>query len=180
MDFEELIELARDSYVGQFAHFADMQNKAHPEGVIEVKLEVSEEAGLYRSLYCADYLTGPPGDPDMPQIVELAPDSEVAFEAVVVTLNELEMTVEALDWHEMNIAMTGAPATLQGLDAWFETWFDPEDQNVDLDSRFSGHIHSLLVDGEHLHIDFGTAPVQAFVDLMVLIEMNGCSAVRVF
>jgi len=180
MEFEELIELARDSYVGQFAHFADMQARAHPDGVPEVKLEVSEEAGLYRSLYCADYMTGQPDEAQMPQIVELAPDSEVTFEPVVVTLNELEMTVEALDWHEMNFSLTGAPDTLQGIDAWFETWFDPDDANVDLDSRFSGHIHSLLIDGEHLHVDFGTAPVQAFVDLLVLLEMNGCQAVRVF
>lgn len=179
MDFEELIELARDSYVGQFAHFADVQAKAHPGGVAEVKLEVSVEAGLYRSLYCADYMTGPAHD-DAPQIVELSPDEEVAFDPIVVTLNELEMTVEALDWHEMNLSLTGAPETLQGLEAWFETWFDPEDRNIDLDSRFSGHIHSLLVDNDHLHVDFGTAPVQALIDLLLLIEMNGCTAVRVF
>ncbi|MDC7684006.1 hypothetical protein PQU92_12020 [Asticcacaulis sp. BYS171W] len=185
MEFEELIELARDSYVGQFVNFADTQLKTYPEGTPEIKVMVAEDSGLYRGLYCADFITVDPEESEAPRIIELAPEEEVTFEPIEVTLGEMEMTVEALSWHDMNLTLVDAPMPhegggVQGIEAWFETWFDPEDVNVDLDSRFSGHIHSLIIDGDNLHVDFGTAPVQALIDLLLLIEMNGCAGVKVF
>lgn len=178
MDFEDLLELARDSYVGQFLTFADQQVVAQPDGTLEAKLVVTADAGLYRELYCADFVY----EDDGGKIVELTPDEEVSFEPVVATLGDMQITLERLNWHDVSIEITDRPDTsgLQGIDAWFETWFDPDEQNPDLDSRFSGHIHSLLVDGVNLHVDFGTAPVQALIDLLLLLEMNACAAIRVF
>jgi hypothetical protein len=176
LDFEDLLELARDSYVDQFKNFVDQHIKKYIQGGPEVKLKLSEESSLYKSIYCADFITPDKGV----QIIEMDPDRELSFDPLVVSLGEMEMTVEALNWDDIKLTHTGAPEILQGVDAWFQTWFDPEDENINLDTRFSGHIHSLLIENNSLSVDFGTAPVQAFIDLLLLLEMNGAKALKIF
>jgi hypothetical protein len=61
LDFEDLLELARDSYVDQFKNFVDQHIKKYVQGGPEVKLKLPEESPLYKSIYCADFIT--PGLP---------------------------------------------------------------------------------------------------------------------
>ncbi|MDC7676300.1 hypothetical protein [Asticcacaulis machinosus] len=175
MDFEDLMELSRDSYVSQFASFVEKQQALHDKGSAEVKFQLSDQSGLYRRLYCADYASGGEGG----QIVEMTPDEEVSFDPISVSLGELEMTVQRLSWHDVTLTVEGAALPPDAFAEWFETWFDPEDVNTDWDSKFSSHVHSLLLDGHDIHVDFGTAPVEALVDLFVLIEEAGIKAATV-
>ncbi len=178
MEFEDLIDLVRDSYLGQFSEFIDQQVKtAEAEGAKkgtgEVKLQLPEDSGLYRNYYCADFM----GADDASNIVELSPDEEVTFDAVDVTLGQMEMRVERLQWNDLNIALDG-PLDGRDLAEWFEQWFDPEDAVFDPDTRFSGNIHSLTIDGESLAVDLGTAPSDALVDLLATLEALGYKHIR--
>ncbi|ESQ86341.1 hypothetical protein AEAC466_03840 [Asticcacaulis sp. AC466] len=171
MEFEELIELARESYMGQFVTFADMQAKTHIKGKAEVKF-VLEDSDLYRNYYCADYASSEDGN-----ITELMPDEEVSFDPIEVSLEDMDMRVERLQWNDINIK-SEPPLTDAELADWFETWFDPDDKTFDPDTRFSGNIHSLTIDGEGIHVDMGTAPLDAFVELLVLYQGLGYSEIR--
>ncbi len=174
MEFEDLIELVRDGYVGQFSDFIDQQTKAHATGAGEVKLHLSEGSGLYRDLYCADFIAGEDAD----NVIELSPEEEVTFDPVDVTLGAMEMHVERLQWNDINIRVAGG---IDGRDLadWFETWFDPDEKTFDPDTRFSGNVHSLTVDDDGIHVDLGTAPADALVDLLATLENLGCLVVTI-
>ncbi|GGZ27130.1 hypothetical protein [Asticcacaulis endophyticus] len=175
MDFEDLMELSRDSYVSQFASFIEKQQALHDKGSAEVKFQLSDHSGLYRQFYCADYASNDDGV----QIVEMTPDEEVSFDSISVSLGELEMTVQRLNWHDVTLTLEGEALPPEAFAEWFETWFDPDETNTDWDSKFSSHVHSLLLDGHDIHVDFGTAPVEALVELFVLIEGAGVKAATV-
>ncbi len=174
MEFEDLIEMVRDSYVDQFSEFVDTQTKATgPKGAAEVKLVLPDDSGLYRNLYCADYSRADEGD-----VIELLPEEEVTFDPVDVSLNDMNMHIERLLWNDVTIATERAVDSLE-LAEWFETWFDPDDTSFDPDTRFSGNIHSLSLDETGVHVDLGTAPVEALVDLLIVFEASGHSQIKV-
>ena len=56
MEFEDLIELVRDSYIVQFSEFMTRVQNEHGDGLGEVKLQLSENSSLYRNYYCADFI----------------------------------------------------------------------------------------------------------------------------
>lgn len=174
MEFEDLIELVRDSYIAQFSEFITRVKKEHGDGAGEVKLQLPEDSGLYRNYYCADFIRAD----DSGNLIELAPDEEVTFDPVDVTLGLMEMHVERLQWNDVTLRIEGE---LDGrdLDEWFDKWFDPDDTTFDPDTRFSGNIHSLTVDAEGIHIDFGTAPSDALVDILLALEDLGYRKVRI-
>lgn len=167
MEFEDLLSLARDSYVGQFISFIDHQAQAGEPGASEVKLQL-EKSSLYRHYYCVDFLS----DTGENRAVELSADEEVTFDPVEVTLGTMAMSVKRLQWDDVVIDLDG-PIDPRDLDEWFEDWFDPDGETFDPDTRFSGNIHSLLIEGQTVSADFGTAPVEALIELLVLIESLG-------
>ncbi|MGI8840197.1 MAG: hypothetical protein ACR2F8_05370 [Caulobacteraceae bacterium] len=62
---------------------------------------------------------------------------------------------------------------------WFEYWFDPDERRHDPSLKLSGKIHSLLVDEATASVDFGTAPTDAFWQLLGILESAGASDIKV-
>jgi len=175
VDFEELLELARDSYVAQFAEFVDRQKAEFAQGAAEVKLQVTGESDYYRNYFCADFAPG--GDED--QILELAAEEEVTFDPVEVSLGNMDMTVTRLAWNDLTITANDKTLLAGDFADWFETWFDPEETSFDPDTRFSACIHSLKVTGSQVTVDLGTAPITALADLLMLFEGLGSRSLSV-
>ncbi|MDI7773868.1 hypothetical protein [Asticcacaulis sp. EMRT-3] len=176
MEFGELLLLVRDSYISQFAAFIDQQNASHIGGAPEVKFELSEDSEIFGHIYCADYAS----EEDGGHVVELAPDEEISFDPLEVSFGAMEIAVTRLAWHDMTISIgQGGHVAPEALAPWFETWFDPDEQRFDPDTRFSGNIHALTLDRDGLNVDFGTAPMDAFVELIDLLEEQGCKAVAI-
>lgn len=178
MEFGDLLNLVRDSYITQFAAFVDQQKASHDEGSPEVKFELSD-SDFFGNAYCADYASPEDGG----HVVELSPDEEISFDPLQVSFGEMEMSVTRLAWHDMTFSLAPgciAPDRIAPmLQPWFETWFDPEEQRFDPDTRFSGNIHALTLDADGMNIDFGTAPLDAFVELIERLETEGCKAVAI-
>ena len=172
MEFEDLLELARDSYLEQFATFVDKQRAQSDKGVVEVKLKVPEVGGGHRNYYCADYATDG-------QMLELQSEEEVTFDTVEVTLGDMDMVISRLVWDDITIKAGDRAVSGDDFSEWFETWFDPEETTFDPDTRFSACIHSLRVDEGGVSVDFGTAPITALADLLMRFESLGCRALSV-
>ncbi len=175
MEFEELLELARDSYVGQFADFVDRQAVLFGKGAAEVKLQISGDSEYYRNYFCADFGSGE----DDGHIIELAAEEEVTFDPVEVSLGNMDMTINRLVWNDITIVSNDRTLLAGDFAEWFETWFDPEETSFDPDTRFSACIHSLKVDSTQVTVDFGTAPVTALADLLMRFESLGCQSLTV-
>ncbi len=175
MEFEELLELARDSYVGQFADFIDKQTALFDKGSAEVKLQISGDSEFYRNYFCTDFASGDDGG----HIVELAAEEEVTFDPIEVSLGAMEMTVSRLVWNDITISSNDRTLLASDFAEWFETWFDPEETTFDPDTRFSACIHSLVVTSSLVTVDFGTAPITALADLLMRFESLGCQSLTV-
>ena len=175
MDFEELLELARDSYMDQFATFIENQTRQYETGSAEVKFEVPEDGGFYRNYYCCDYASSDGGG----HIIEMTPEEEVTFDPIEVSLGDMEMTVGRLVWNDINITANDVTLLADDFSEWFDTWFDPDETNFDPDTRFSACIHSLRIDKNVVSVDLGTAPIVALADLLMRFESLGCQSLTV-
>lgn len=176
LEFGDLLNLVRDSYITQFSAFVDQQRAGHDNGGPEVKFELTEDSDFFGHAYCADYASPEDGG----HVVELSPDEEISFDPLQVSFGEMEMAVTRLAWHDMTFSLPqGAQVAPDRIAPWFETWFDPNEERFDPDTRFSGNIHALTLDADGMNVDFGTAPLDAFIELVELLEAEGCKAVAI-
>lgn len=72
-----------------------------------------------------------------------------------------------------------ADKPLDGLDRWFSQWFDEEEKRLDPTAEFSESIHSLLSEADRLSVDFGSAPITAFWELLNLVQAGGARSILV-
>ena len=177
MDLASFIGRVRDHYVEQFEAFAADQARGSAQGASEVKLKLQDSSELFGHVYCVDYLKGDTGDG--PKVVEFQPARILSFSEVQGSIGDADLFVEHLRWDDVVIhhdAPTMPPDTLL---AWFERWFDPNDARHAVGEEISRAIHSMLVRPGILSIDFGTAPPEAFVELLVLLEEHGALSIHV-
>jgi hypothetical protein len=173
MDVEALTARIREHYIGQFRAFVADQKQGCVKGASEVKLRLSPESRIFQELYCVDFIKNDP-----PEIVELQPERVLSFKPISGAIGDARLRIEHLCWDDVEIYHDlGMP--LKGIDQWFALWFDENDERLEATAEFSNAIHSLLVEADHLSIDFGSAPIVAFWELLALLEASGAKSIRV-
>jgi hypothetical protein len=175
MDLAAFVTRMRDHYVDQFRAFAGKQRASCTQGASEVKLKLSEQSGLFDRLYCADFIR----NDGTQKIVELQPESILAFEPIVGTLGQASLAIEHLQWDDVLIRHDLADLPSDQLSNWFQLWFDPEDSRHDPHAELSEIIHSMLLQPNCISVDFGTAGAGAFWDILQLLEDAGASRIEV-
>ena len=172
---EALIKSIRDHYVEQFTGFVALLRGEFGSGFGEVKFQIDNCEGLFRHLYCVDFLANNDGSVI---VREMQPDRILTFEPFTGSIGEADLEVRALRWDDV-IIDHDIQAPVDGLEAWFETWFDPEDKRYDQAAEFSNGIHSLSAYPGRVAVDFGTAEPQAFWDLMRVLLDAGARQIRI-
>ena len=175
MDIVALIARARDHYVEQFEAFANAQSHNCTTGSPEVKLRLGDHSALFDRLCCVDFIK----NDGKTEVIELQPDRVLSFEPVLGSFGAASVTIEHLRWDDIVIHHDATELPSSGVADWFQLWFDPDDKRHNPTSRLSGIIHSLLVQPGELDIDLGSAPPEAFWDMLTLIERAGAKAIRV-
>ena len=187
MDVVDLVTRVRDHFIEQFGAFVEQQEDACKFGSPEVKLQMSPDSALYEQLYCVDFIK-PSGEADESDeddgeeldedeinegMVDFQPGFFLEFDPTSGTFGSMAVEIEQLRWDDVIIRHDLEPLPEDRIAEWFELWFDPEDERYDPEARFGGIIHSLLVEPGLISVDFGTAPVNAFWDLLELLESSG-------
>jgi hypothetical protein len=173
MDVEAFTARMRQHYIEQFRAFVAEQKQSCVKGAPEVKLRLGLESGLYRQLYCIDFIKNDP-----PELIELQPERFLSFEALAGAIGDARLSIEHLRWDDVLI-YHDLGMSPEGTDQWFARWFDEEEERLEATAEFSNTIHSLLVEVNRLSIDFGTAPTAAFRELLDLLEAAGAKSIRV-
>jgi hypothetical protein len=171
MDPTAFVTHIRDHYVDQFRAFAEHQRASCAQGSSEVKLQLSEQSGLFGRLYCVDFLKNDGAS----EVVEFQPEHILTFEPIVGTFGRASLSIEHMRWDDVLIRNDLDALPLDELSHWFQLWFDPEDARHNPDAQLSGTIHSLLLQPNCISIDFGTADPEAFWDILLLLENAGAS-----
>ena len=175
MDIVALIAHARDHYVEQLEAFANAKSNDCTTGSPEVRLRLGDHSMLFNRLYCVDFIK----NDGKAEAIDLQPDRVLSFEPVLGSFGSASVTIEHIRWDDMVIRHDATELLSSGVADWFQLWFDPDDKRHNPTSRLSGIIHGLLVQPGELDIDFGSAPPEAFWDILTLVERAGAKAIRV-
>ena len=161
-------------YLDQFRVFVEEQRRNCIQGSAEVKFQIGEESGLFRGLCCVDFIK----NDGQVEPAELQPDF-VTFEPISGRLGLAELLIEQLQWNDVVIHHTLAASPLDQIGAWFQHWFDPDDERYVEGAEFGNIIHSLSIRPKALSVDFGTASPDAFWSLLALLEAAGTAGLRI-
>jgi hypothetical protein len=170
------ITRVRDHYVEQFRAFAEEQKRECAVGASEVKLELSDKSELFRRMYCVDFIEK---NGDKHRVVELQPALFLKFNTISGSFGAAVLSIEHLRWDDVEIHHDLPALPIDAISEWFDRWFDPEDSRLDQNADVSTVIHSLYVRPGVLSIDLGTAPPDAFWDILAILERAGATSVRV-
>jgi hypothetical protein len=175
-DITAFIARVRDHYVEQFKAFADQQQQDCNAGAAEVKIQLSEQSELFRRMYCVDFLRNENGQRTP---VELLPDRFLKFDTLSGSFGAARLVIEHLRWDDVTIYHDLALLPSEAIADWFERWFDPDDRRLDQSAPMSDVIHSLLIQPGVVDIDLGTAPPEAFWEILDVLEQAGAASIRV-
>lgn len=175
MDPVSFVARIRDHYVDQFRAFAAQQRASCIQGASEVKLQLSEQSGLFDRLYCVDFIK----NDDTSEVVELQPENILTFKAITGAFGKASLLIEHLRWDDVLIQHDLDHLPHDELSRWFQLWFDPQDQRHDAAAEVSGTTHSMLIQPNSISIDFGTADPDAFWDILQLLEGAGAARIQI-
>jgi len=166
------ISRVRDHYVEQFRAFAEQQKRKCAVGASEVKLELSDRSELFRRMYCVDFIEN---DGDKHKVVELQPALFLKFDTISGSFGAAALSIEHLRWDDVKIYHDLPTSPTDAI----SEWFDPDDSRLDQNADLSAVIHSLYIQPGVLSIDLGTAPSDAFWDILAVLEHGGATFIRV-
>jgi hypothetical protein len=174
MDPAAFILTIQSHYLDQFRSFITEQQQHCVRGSAEVKFQLPGQNELFRQLCCVDFVK----NDDEVEPAELVPDI-VSFEAIAGRLGDCDLLIEQLQWNDAVIHHTLSTPPIEELNAWFQHWFDPDDERHREEAELGGIIHSLWVRPRELTVDFGTAPPDAFWSLLALLADAGATGLRI-
>lgn len=172
--FENLVIEIRDRYVAQFRSFTRRQHASCSKGASEVKFQLPTDTTAYRQIVVVDFVRNDLG----PEGVLFEPDSILAFDRLEGQIAETKLIINGLRWDAV-VFRHDAPAVENAIAAWFAKWFDPDEINFDAEAELSACIHAVYVAPQELQVDFGTAPTDAFWELLECLTDGGALNIHI-
>lgn len=169
---EDLVIEIRDHYVAQFRAFALVNRASCSAGGPEMKFQLPPDTNAFRQIAVVDFVR----NEGVLEATLFEPDKVLTFERIEGRIAETELVIEALRWDAVVISHD-SPSIEEAIAHWFEKWFDPDETNFDPTAELSGCIHAVFLAPGELQIDLGTAPAEAFWELLE--SVSGGDATRI-
>lgn len=178
MNGNDIIELARRTYLEELAQFVVKQASRFPNGLPEAATNRTENPALFGGHYRVDFI-GQQGDKGL--AIDLVPDRRVRMEAPMEGVaGGMRVRMEQIVWDDVEISHDAPGDLTPALGTWFGHWYDPDEQRK---PAAEGHsvdvIHSLGVYPGKLVVDFGSAAPSAFWALVNLLRDAGAGAITI-
>jgi hypothetical protein len=175
MSIDSMVRSIRDAYVDQFRTYAESRNDP-ATGRTEIKIKVNRSERLFRSLICVDYLRTTADGPQ-PEIFE--PERQLYFDGFETDIGAVTVAFSSFGWDGVGIRYQSPRSAEEIFGAWFEHWFDPEDERLDPKALLNGNIHNIVLAEGMVSIDMGTAPPEAFHELIAAFEAAGVTRLEI-
>lgn len=103
------------------------------------------------------------------------------FSPITLNLGNLDLTIGPFQWEFCRVTLVGKSVDLKPLDAWFSHWFFNENPSP---NGCRGVIHDVFerersANEVRIKIDFGTAPVEAFMDFVIGLPATNADQVHI-
>jgi hypothetical protein len=189
MTVGQLLDDIRHRYLTQFRRIISQVRRERMEAWVEPACR-DEDGALARE--------GPLG---LPMRLDLAAVADGEVKSAIRVDSDSLLTFEPIDfewsaqiparlapfyWDDCHVQVTGIhhPADWSHLQSWFEKWFDAEDTHPLNSDGFSEVIHFLSdpkAEGAAtiFQIDFGSAPVEAFEELLDALRCSGATKIQI-
>ena len=169
-----LVSRVRDHYTEQFRDFIRTESANSAQGAAEIKIKLNSPSQSFGNLYCIDFVRNDPH-----QLLELSPPRFLSFDPISGAFGECSLVIKSLRWDDVQVRHDLDHLTSDAIEGWFHKWFDPEDKRTDPSAELSGCIHALAIEPNCLSIDFGTAPPDAFWEILEILERTGATQIAV-
>jgi len=120
-----------------------------------------------------------------PKVYKVEHDKRVEFDPIAASFpGGVTVMIEPFSWDACDVAAEGDLDDWHLVLEWFERWFDRADRlHADADG-LALVIHEMSEPeatklGTAFTVDFGAAPIDAFVDLMLTLDRKGMKNIRV-
>jgi len=179
----DLLNGIRAHYVRQLAE-AVQKVPGHVEPAFRrASGELSLEGAL--QLPCrADFI--PSGGPNSGEPQSVDADSRITFEPLEVQHGSCSITLEPFTWDWATVIVQGMTSGVMSpiVSEWFYRWFDPEDTNLPDAGGLLGVVHfasdPIAREGAvETTLDLGSAPVEAFHQILKALAERGATHIRV-
>lgn len=157
-----------------------------PNAVVGLQLAVGDGSNPHQSRFNlpfrVDVMTE---SAKAPRIFKVEHDKRVAFDLIVADFpGGFAVKVEPFSWDACDVLAEGDLEDWSLPLEWFERWFDRgDDKPADADD-IAPVIHEMTEPeatslGTAFTVDFGAAPIDAFIDLMLTLHRKGMTNIRV-
>jgi hypothetical protein len=178
-----ILAKVRDHYLSNYeSALAEYLKQYRPSGP-EVLLELPRpERALAFRLYRADMASNVNGQPSMS---EVNPNTHLSFQPFRDrTKLGLAFQMHPIVWNGVEFDFAGEIVDTTPIEKWCISWLDVDEVGPKNEVGLLGAIHSVTpprtVDGRvHFSVDFGSASLQAFVELLDVLRTMGASDVDI-
>ena len=126
-------------------------------------------------------------DAQQPKTVHVDSQALLSFDPITTEwTGGLPTRIAPFHWDACDIRASGVPSSADWshLSAWFAKWFDREDTREPDEQGFCGVVH-FMSDPTHdgsaisFQVDFGSAPVKAFEELLDALRDSGATRIEI-
>ena len=172
----EILDAERQNYHAVFVRAICEARAQHDEAVAEVKVETTKKKLRKPYRYYALDIFCRRGDKSGPREVNLAAAS--TFPRITENWQDLEVTLHPFVWNGLEFRLDGDLADEAALLAWMDKWMDIPERRPKDENRLSQIVHNVTQpertqSGWSFSVDFGSAPLDAFVELIDVVRASG-------
>ncbi|MDZ7925097.1 MAG: hypothetical protein U5M23_13835 [Marinagarivorans sp.] len=120
-----------------------------------------------------------------PRMANFRPDTHVNFEPQsYVWQRKMKVRLEPIAWNDVSFECTDFNLQKSQLEHWAVRWMDPNNQRPVDNHGMGNRIHAVTfperkVNRTEFFVDFGSAPIQAFQELLQVLMLAGTKKVRI-
>jgi hypothetical protein len=170
------VDAERENYLAVYLRAISEARRAHDVAVAEVKVETTQEKFRKPYRYYTLDIFWRRGDQSGPIEVNIATAS--AFPRVREDWQGLDVTLHPFVWNGLEFRLDGDLADEAGLLAWMDKWMDIPERKPKDENHLSQIVHNVTQPertqgGWSFSVDFGSAPLDAFVELIDVVRASG-------
>lgn len=172
----QMLDAERESYLVLYLRAIAEARRDHDVTVPEVKVETTQEKLRKPYRYYTLDIFCRRGDKSGPIEVNVAAAS--AFPQVRENWQGLDVTLHPFVWNGLEFRLDGDLADDAALVAWMDRWMDIGDKKPKDANGLSEIVHNVTQPertqgGWSFSVDFGSAPLDAFVELIEVVRASG-------
>ncbi|MEP3844539.1 MAG: hypothetical protein ABJM43_04260 [Paracoccaceae bacterium] len=174
MELITLLEMLRSNYLLEFESVYRNQLEVNEEVHPEIAFKISD--GVYKRLFVVDFFGKNGANTNL---IEVGTTNAAYGGGQSFEYSSLSIEFGHVSWDDMRLELDPMPQDIVGFEPWFDRWIDLDGAYKKEGAFLSHVIHSALIHDDSVGIDFGTAPRDAFVQLLDLFKANGVETIRI-